>query len=449
MKVATTTVLEQQRYSESHRQYLLLAIPLIISNLTQPLLGIVDTAVVGRLPDPSYIGGVAVGALIFNIMYWLFGFLRVSTTGFTAQAHGSKDEKEMMLSLLRPMTMAIIFGLLFIVLQYPILLGALWMVGPSDLVTSHVHTYFSIRIWGAPFALMSYVIIGWLMGLTKVRLSMTVQISMNMLNMLLSVWFVLGMDFGVAGVAIATLISELFSVLLGFVLLIRSKQIAFRKKTILTLFEAAPLLKMLSMNRDLFLRTVCLLTMTTVFTSKGAEMGEVALAANAIILQIHYFMAYFFSGFANASSIMVGRAIGERNQSLFQRACLLSGQWGGIAAVFLTGVILFFGSSLVGFFTILDNVKDVASEHVLWLMAYSIVGYWGLQLEGIFSGATEARSIRNSILFSLLVFFGMLFLTVPVFGNHGVWFAFVMFSFSRSLFLSLYIPNLARTAFKA
>ncbi|WP_332690577.1 MATE family efflux transporter [Halalkalibacter lacteus] len=447
MKVATASLELKNALPLSHRQYLILAIPLIISGISTPILGAVDTAVVGRIPDPASIGGVAIGAVIFNTMYWLLGFLRVSTSGFTAQAQGANNQKEMLLSFFRPMIMAVIFGLFFIMLQQPILHIALSLIGGSEAVSIIAATYFSIRIWGAPFILLSYVMIGWLMGTGKVQLSLATQILMNVLNIILSIVFVLVFDMGVTGVAYATLISEISAVLFGAWIIFRTEKVSVRHISLQMLLESEPLIKMLKVNRDLFLRTVCLLTMTGIFTAKGASMGEVTLAANAILLQIHYIMAYLFGGFANASSIIVGRAIGGGNYSLYKRAFSLSAQWGFVAAFILSLTILVYGDNIVSFFTTITEVKETAFELLLWMTVFPIVGFWGLQLEGIFSGATEAGSIRDSIILALFVFLLAIWLFVPNYHNHGIWFAFVLFSLARSFFLSLFVPKLTRTKF--
>ncbi|MFC0558888.1 MATE family efflux transporter [Halalkalibacter alkalisediminis] len=447
MKAATASIEMKGALTLSHRQYLALAIPLVISGISTPILGAVDTAVVGRIPDPASIGGVAIGAVIFNTMYWLLGFLRVSTSGFTAQAEGANNQKEMQLSFLRPMILAVLFGLLFIMIQQPILQIALSLIGGTEAVSTFAATYFSIRIWGAPFILLSYVMIGWLMGLGKVRLALVTQILMNVLNIILDIVFVLGLGMGVAGVAYATLISEISAVLFGAWIIFRTNRVKISHMKLQMLIETEPLIKMLKVNRDLFLRTICLLTMTVIFTAKGASMGEVTLAANAILLQIHYIMAYLFGGFANASSIVVGRAIGGRNLSLYQRAFSLSAQWGFIAAIVLFLFILLFGDNIVGLFTTIMAVKEEAIELLIWMMVFPIVGFWGLQLDGIFSGATEARSIRDSMILALIVFLLAIWLFVPNYQNHGVWFSFVVFSFARSFFLSLFVPRLTRTKF--
>ncbi|GLB61980.1 MATE family efflux transporter [Cytobacillus sp. NCCP-133] len=447
MKLATDSMVLNNAPSYSHKEYLVLAIPLIISGISTPILGAVDTAVIGRIPDPASIGGVAVGAVIFNTMYWLLGFLRVSTSGFTAQAQGANNQTEMTLSFLRPMILAILFGLFFIILQKPVLTIALSIIGGSEAVSSFAATYFSIRIWGSPFILLSYVIIGWLIGMGKVRLALATQIWMNALNIILDLVFVLGLGLGVKGVAYATLIAEVSAVVLGAWLLFLTNKERLAGIKLSMLLETKPVRKMMKMNRDLFLRTVCLLTMTVTFTSIGANMGEVTLAANAILLQIHYIIAYLFGGFANASSILVGRSIGGANQFLYKRAFTLSAQWGLGSAILLSLSILIFGDNIVASFTTITEVKTMSENFLVWMLVFPIFGFWGLQLEGIFSGATEAKSIRDSIALSLMVFFIVLWLFVPQYQNHGLWLAFVVFSLSRSFFLSLFVPKLTREKF--
>ncbi|KAB8125748.1 MATE family efflux transporter, partial [Gracilibacillus oryzae] len=268
----------------SHKQYLHLAIPLIISGISTPLLGAVDTAVIGRMADTAAIGGVAVAAVIFNTMYWLFGFLRVSTSGFTSQAEGAKNEQEVIMSLLRPACIALLVGFLFVILQQPIFHLSSQLIGGSSSVLEHASDYFVIRIWSAPFLLLSYVVIGWLIGMGKVRLSLATQITMNVMNIILDVVFVIGMKMGVSGVAYATLISEISGVLIGILIVLYQNRKRFTAIRINSLLDVQLLIKMWRVNRDLFLRTVCLLTMTLIFTATSSAQGEIILAANAILL---------------------------------------------------------------------------------------------------------------------------------------------------------------------
>lgn len=447
MTIQTASLKLKKKPVFSHQEYLILAIPLIISGISTPMLGAVDTAVVGRIPDPASLGGVAIGAVIFNTMYWLLGFLRVSTSGFTAQAAGAKNQNEMMLSFIRPFLLSVIFGLLFILFQNSILQISLTIMGASEAVSGFASTYFSIRIWGAPFILLSYVIIGWLIGMGKVRLALVTQIGMNILNIILDLLFVLGLGMGVEGVAIATLIAEISGVMLGLWIIFIAHKSNFKKIKLITVLETGPVIRMMKVNRDFFLRTVCLLTMTIIFTSKGASMGELTLAANAILLQIQYIMAYLFGGFANASSIMVGRAIGGNNYQLYNRAYTLSAQWGFVSAFILSLSMYMFGEYAILLFTTITSVKEIAVTLLIWIVLFPIVGFWGLQLEGIFSGATDATSIRDSITLSLFIFLIGIWLLVPTFHNHGLWISFLLFSLSRSIFLSLFIPKLSRSKF--
>lgn len=446
MRVATESKTIQNKTSD-HRAYLALSIPLIISGMSTPILGAVDTAVVGRIPDTAAIGGVAIGAVIFNTIYWLLGFLRVSTSGFTAQAEGANNQNEMLLSLLRPTILAILFGALFIIFQQPILQIALTLIGGSEAVSTNAATYFSIRIWGAPFLLLSYVIIGWLIGMGKVRLALFIQIGMNVINILLDFLFVFGLGLGVAGVGYASLIAEASTILFGCIFIYRTNAKKIRKITRKMILQKEPLLQMLKVNRDLFLRTVCLLVMTGLFTSSGASMGEVTLAANAILLQIHYMMAYLFGGFANASSILVGRAVGTRNHFLFKRAFSLSLQWGLLSSVLLFVLTYFFGDYIVVLFTNIPEIKAMTTELLIWMLIFPFVGFLGLLLEGIFSGATEVKPVRDSIFLALLFYVIALWILIPIYQNNGLWMAFLLFSLGRSIFLLRYVPKLTRTKF--
>ncbi|WP_240390563.1 MATE family efflux transporter [Bacillus sp. Y1] len=432
------------RYSHTctHREYFILAFPLILSGVSTPLLGVVDTAVVGRIQDPTALGGVAIAAVIFNTMYWLLGFLRVTTSGFTSQADGAKNEEGIMLALYRPMIIAILMGLIFILFQKPIIHLSLLLMGGNVSTNALAETYFLIRIWGAPFILLSYVTIGWLVGLGKVKMSLFLQIGMNLLNIVLDIVFVLGLHMGVAGVAYATLISEVSSVLVGMFIIYHTNKSRFFIPSYAALIKKDTLVQMFLVNRDHFLRTLCLVTMTGIFTSKGASMGELTLAANAILLQVQYVMAYLFGGFANASSILVGRAFGGKNSSLYFRALSLSATWGFATAILLSLLTFLFGDFIVSLFTTIHEVKNTTHGFLFWMFLFPLVGFWGLQLEGIFSGATDAKSVRNSIFFALLVFLAAIVFLVPVFGNHGVWMAFILFSLSRSVFLSLYVKKL-------
>lgn len=434
---------QMQQEIFSHKAFLMLAIPLIVSTLTTPLLGAVDTAVVGHLNNPSYIGGVAVGALIFNTLYWLLGFLRVSTSGFSAQAHGAKNENEIQITFVRPLIIALAVGILFIVLQVPIKTAAISIISPSAQVAALSGVYFDIRIWGAPFALLNYVILGWLIGTSRIKLSLILQVFMNVLNIVLDVLFVLVFSFGVAGVAAASLIAEISGALIGLGIFFSIHKLR-ELRQLKGILSKKPFIKMLRMNRDLFIRTACLLTVFTVFTAQGAKMGVITLAVNAILLQIQFIIAYFFDGISNATSILVGRAVGEKNKQLYKRTIKLSAIWGFVASVSLA-ILLFIGKDLVvPLFTSITSVQLQTHAYLIWMLLFPFTIFWGIQLNGIFAGATEAAPIRDSLIISMVVFLLSVWVFIPIWDNHGLWLAFILFSLSRSLSLWGYLPRLQK-----
>ncbi|RAK22038.1 MATE family multidrug resistance protein [Anoxybacillus vitaminiphilus] len=432
----------------THRTYLSLAIPLIISTITTPLLGAVDTAVVGQLSNPAYIGGVAVGTIIFNTMYWLFGFLRVSTSGFTAQAYGAQDDKQCFLYLARPFLIALFIGIIFILIQSPIKSSALTLINPDKNVTIFADEYFSLRIWGAPFALANYVILGWLMGMTRIKISLFLQVFMNALNIVLDLFFVNILHQGVKGVAAATLIAEMSAFLIGMYMVLKSLNLRLSAISSNELWNIEEFKKMMTVNRDLFIRTICLLTVFNMFTAKGATFGTEILAANTVLIQIHYIMAYFFDGFANASSILVGKAVGAKDESLYKRTLLLSFQWAIISSLLVMLVYIALKNPILQVFTNNENVIKLASSYSVWVAIFPVAAGFGLIFYGVFTGATKTAPIRNSMLISLAFYVIFLLMFTPSLHNHGLWLSFIIFSLGRSLFLVMYIPRLNRTLFE-
>ncbi|RSL35005.1 MATE family efflux transporter [Salibacterium salarium] len=448
MSLQTSTYSSTMKTSLTNKQYMALALPIIISQMTTPLLGAVDTAVVGQLPNPIYIGGVAVGTLIFNTLYWVLIFLRVSTSGFTSQAHGANSQDEILYSLLRPVFIAMVIGSLFILFQEPIKWAAFWIIQPSPEVIEQAALYYDIRIWGAPFTLMSYAILGWLIGSSYVKLTVYLQTGMNVINILLDVAFVTGFNMGVAGVAIASLMAEIGVTLVGIFILIKLKLINIPSiHTLKNMFEKSVFIKMIKVNRDLFIRSICLLTVYTLFTSKGAQMGEVELAANAILFQIHFIMAYCLGGFGNASSILIGRAIGANDGRLFSDTLKISAKWGVLSGIVLTFLLFICSSFIYPLFTSNEQVLQSIMQYQGWLLLFPIVGFWGIILNGVFTGATEAAQIRNSFIISMIIFIVLLYVLTPSLGNHGLWIAFTIFTLSRSLVLGSYLPKLSKRLF--
>ncbi|RFU69422.1 MATE family efflux transporter [Peribacillus saganii] len=431
----------------NHKAYLALALPLIFSTITTPLLGAVDTAVAGQLPDPSYIAAVAVGTIIFNTMYWLFGFLRVSTSGFAAQAHGAGDTEGGILAIARPFFIAVLVGIGLIALQWPIIGLCLPLLTPDPHVQSLAKDYLQIRFWGAPFALLNYVILGWLMGMSMIKVSLFLQVLMNCMNIVLDLLFVFGFSWGVSGVAAATLLSEITAFVIGLAIVWNASPFKRKLPTFHKVIVPSSFKKMMKVNRDLFIRTVCLLTVFNLFTAKGASFGTETLAANAILIQIHYIMAYFFDGFANASSILTGKAIGSKDKSLYQQTLKLSWQWAIYSSMIIATTYYLLSDYILRLFTSIPEIIEMAHNYEIWIIVFPIVISLGIVLFGVYTGATEAAPIRDSMLLALFIYLIAYFRVVPIAGNHGLWLSFILFSAGRSVFLVLFVPRLSRKLF--
>ncbi len=431
----------------THRYFLSLALPLIFATITVPLLGAVDTAVVGQLPDPAYIGGVAVGTVIFNSIYWLFGFLRVSTSGFASQALGAENDVQSSMAFFRPVCIALVVGAAIIILQEPVFKYSIAFLGVQGNVKEVSSIYFHIRIWAAPFALMNYAVLGWLLGMEQIKATVLIQVLMNILNILLAVVLVLFFNFGVAGVAIAALCAEVFAFIFGIILLIRSGKIKVSmnmEELLGHLYDREPLKRMMSVNRDLFIRTVCLLAVFNTFTAKGAVYGEEILAANAILIQIHYIMAYFYDGLANAASILTGKAVGQKNSSLYEATVKKSYFWSFAFSAAISLIFLLSKDAVIPLFTVVEEVVAIAKQYDVWLVLFPLTSSIGLVFYGIFAGASEAGLVRNSMLVSVAVFLAILFPATLFWGNHGLWLSFIVFSLFRSILLVIYMPSLTR-----
>lgn len=430
----------------NHKSYLALALPLTLSTVTTPLLGAVDTAVVGQLDNPAYIGGVAIGTVIFNTMYWLFGFLRISTSGFAAQAFGARDELQERLSFIRPFFIALLIGLVFLLLQNPIEYAALKLLNPESDVEALASSYFAIRIWGVPVTFVNYVILGWLMGMSRIKIAVMIQVLMNLVNIFLDLLFVQGFSWGVPGVAVATLIAESLALVIGIYVIAKSTSITFKSLSMAHILDTSALKKMLLVNQDLFVRTVCLLLVFNIFTYKSASFGTETLAANAVLIQIHYLMAYFFDGFSNASSILSGKAVGSQDYPLHRKTLSISAQWAVYTSIFLTVLYGLFHERIIQLFTNNQEVIAIAMTYSDWLLLFPISTSIGIIFYGIFTGATETAPVRKSMIFAFLFFLVVYFVSVPLLDNHGLWLAFIAFSAGRSIFLSFYVPKL-KTSF--
>ena len=422
-------------------EYLKLALGFTLSTLTTPLLNSVDTAVVGNLSNPVFIGGVTLGGTIFNTIYWLFGFLRVSTSGYSAKAFGENNEKEEITVLIRPVLISLILGFLFVIFQKPILWGFIHFFDAGKEITKYIEIYFNILIWGAPFVFLNYTFLGWIMGRKEIKKCLILQLMTNIVNIFLDLYFVeiLGMD--VAGVAVATLISQIMTTLLSIFIILRT----FSLKKILhninlkEIFDRSEIKKVGAVNSDLVLRTVCLLVATNLFLEKAAHNGKIILAANSILFQVQYLMSYIFDGFANASSVFSGIAAGEKNFRKLKWVMRKSIQFCVIISIFLSTAFVFGGKKLLLFYTKNAEVINIANQYKIWIIIFPLVVSFGLVIYGNFTGTTETAYIRNSMIQALIVFLIFYFAGTAINQNHGLWLSFIVFSLARSVFLIRYI----------
>lgn len=428
-----------------HQRTWRIALPVIVTNVSVPILGIVDTAVVGRLPGPEFVGAVAIGALIFSMLYHGCNFLRMGTTGLTAQSFGARDGSEVRTWLIRALMFGFFIGAIMLVLQWPIFEISAFIIGPSETVRPLTEEYFSIRIWAAPAALANYALLGWFFGVQNTRAALITQIYMNGVNALLDIWFVLGLGWGVAGVAWATVIGESSAVLLGlFLAAMHLRKIGghFDRAAIM---QAAPLKRMLGVNRDIFIRSMCLQSVFVILAAIGARMGDTILAANAILLHLQVFVAYALDGFATAAEALTGEAKGARSSARFNAAVRASFSWALVFAVGFSVLTFAIGPLVIDFLTISEAVRSTAREHLIWSIILPLVSVWSFQLDGIFIGCTWSRQMRNAMALSLLMYLASLPVLVPAFGNHGLWAAFLVLMAARAVTMSWMLPKLQRS----
>ena len=429
----------------THRQVWSIAGPVIISNVSVPLLGAVDTFVMGHLPDPAYLGAVAVGAMIFSFLYWGFGFLRMGTGGLTAQAFGARDAHEVRACLARAFVIAAPVSIVLLLLQIPIALIAFSLLDASTQVESHAERYFFIRIWGAPATLANFALLGWFIGVRRARTALWHQLWLNGVNILLDLYFVLGLGWDVEGVAAATVLAEFSAVGFGLVLA-RPVLLAIGGSFVRDrVFDPGRLRRMAVFSGDIFIRTICLVFAFAWFTGRGAAFGDVVLAANAVLLNFQTFMAHALDGFAHAAETLGGSAIGARNRRRFRQAVYTSTLWAVALAAGFFLVYLLAGPVLIDLLTSIEDVRKSAGEYMLWSVIMPLVAVFPFILDGVFIGATQGRTMRNAMVLSLAVFLVTSLVVVPHWGNHGLWASLMLFMAMRGLTLGARYRALERS----
>ncbi len=427
-----------------NRRILDLAIPNIVSNITVPLLGLVDIALMGHLDSHVFIGAIAIGSLIFNFIYWGFSFLRMGTSGFTSQALGRRDLQEVTNILTMSLMIAIGSGIALIILQYPIELLSFLIITAEPEVEVLAAQYFRIRVWAAPATLAQFAMMGWFLGMQNARIPMMISIAVNIVNIAASIFFVRALEMNSAGVALGTVIAQYCGLLLSLILFRRyfSKLISYI--SIAKAFVRNKVRAFMVINRDIFIRTICLVIVFSFFTAKSAsadaesDAGETILAVNSLLMQFFMFFSYLIDGYAHAAEALTGRFTGARDQGNLRKMVRLVFLWGGAGASLFTLTYLFAGDHLLRILTSNEEVISNAAPYFFWVLLVPLISFPAFLWDGIFIGATAGREMRNAmIISSLLIFFPAYFLLQNIMGNHGLWLAFVLYMGSRSLTMSL------------
>lgn len=427
-----------------HRTVLAIAVPIMLSNVSTPLLGAVDTAVVGQIPDPAHIGAVAVGSLVFTFVFWAFGFLRMGTTGLTAQALGASDADEMVAALGRALLVAGVAGAGLLLLQWPIRTAAFALLDASDAVETLGRAYFDIRIWAAPATLANYALLGRFIGLGRTRTALVLQLLLNLTNIVLDVWFVLGLGWGVAGVAAGTVLAEITAAAVGVGVALRHARGMGARWEPRRLLAPVQLKRTLVVNSDIMVRSLALIFVFVWFMAQGAAQGDVRLAANAVLMQFISVSAYFLDGLAFAAEALVGRAVGAMRRGALAAAATMTSLWAGAVAALISLALWLLGPALIDLLSVDAAVREAARIYLPWAAAAPLLGVWAFQLDGIFIGATRTADMRNAMLLSTAIFLLAWWLLQP-WENHGLWAALYVNYLARTLTLLRRYPALLRS----
>ncbi|MCI3951735.1 MAG: efflux family protein [Burkholderiales bacterium] len=417
--------------------------PIILANISVPLLGAVDTAVVGHLPEVYYIGGVAIGAMLFTYIYHLFNCLRMGTTGPTAQARGAGDYAEVRAMIGRALMLAGAIGGVLIALQLPILALAFWLIDASAEVEFYARQYFLIRVWAMPAVLAGYAIIGWYYGLRDVRTPLIVQIFGNALNIGLDFLFVFGFGWGVAGVAFASVIASYAGLLLGLCYVARTVR-ALPGHGHARLLDRERLIRMVAINGDIVLRTFCVVSVLGLFMAKSAELGDVTLAANQVLHNFLVFTSFGLDGFAHAAEAILGEAVGQRDRKAFQGAMRVVFLWAGVVGALNVVAFALAGHGIIALLTSIPEVRAAAGDWVIWPIVMPIVSVWAFTYDGVYLAATRTTIMRNTVIASFGAFLILLYALTPLYGNMGIWIAITVFLGMRGLLLHVFFPRVLR-----
>tara|TARA_A100001037_G_scaffold306822_1_gene356177 strand:- start:6031 stop:7422 length:1392 start_codon:yes stop_codon:yes gene_type:complete len=430
--------------NKMHRKILFIAVPLILSNLTVPLLTFVDTAMIGHLGNVSYLGGITAGATLFTLIYGNFIFLRMGTTGLSAQAFGARENNELSNVFSRSIFLGLLIGLLIIVFRDAIFTLFMPVLSLSGNVGESSANYMSIRIFSAPAVLMNFGIIGCLIGIQKTKVVLIITFLVNGLNVILDYVFVVFYKMDVSGVALGTLISEWVACIFGLIVFAMIFKRFNMRLFDIKLFSKEEFLKLFNLNFDIFIRTFCLVATHIWLINRSSNLGDLVLAANGILLNFVYISAFFVDGFAFTTESLVGEAKGAKDGTMFKRYVINSTIWCVVSGMFCVIFFGVFGAKLIALLTDIVAVKEVSNEYLLWVILLPVISAFSYQLDGIFTGVTRTRDMRNGAIISFFVFIISTIIFIPIFANHGLWLAYILFILVRAITLALRFPALQR-----
>jgi len=406
---------------------------MILSNISAPLLGMVDTGVTGHLDNSTYLGAVAIGSTIFSFLYTGMNFLRMGTTGITAQRYGADDNDGLRVALGQAIIVSLLIAFTLVAVQMPMGGLAMKLLGPEPGVETSALQYFTIRIWSAPGALANYVLIGWFLGLQNARVPLLIFLTINLTNIVLDLFFVLGLGMKVDGVALASVIAEYSGLLVG----LSFAGLALRKRAghwpFARLFNVRAYAAFFAINAHLFVRTMALMFTFGFVTAQGARLGGVILAANAVLMNLQTLTAFALDGIAHAAEALVGKAVGQKNRAALELSVRLTLNWSVFFALAFCAIYVAFGPILIRTLTDLPDVRETAMHFLPWLIVSPIISVWSYLYDGVFVGATRARAMRDIMLFSTVLIFLPAWFLLQGFGNHGLWLAFTLFMASRGI----------------
>ncbi|AEX23446.1 MATE family efflux transporter DinF [Vibrio sp. EJY3] len=433
----TNSIFSPLSNPQVHRQVLALAIPMVLSNITVPLLGLVDAVVIGHLEHAWYLGGVALGSTMISVTFWLLGFLRMSTTGLAAQSYGSDDRKQLALVFLQGALMALLFAVLFLVAHSSIADLIFSWSDASEEVKHYGMQYFSVRVWSAPAALMNFVLLGWLLGTQNSKAPMWMVIITNLTNIALDVLFVIGLGWKVEGAALASVIADYSGMAFGLVCVWKTwqeRQLPSPQRLLADTQNGIG--RFVKLNRDIFLRSLCLQAAFSFMTFQGASFGDDVVAANAVLMSFLMIISYGMDGFAYAMEAMVGKAIGAKDRQQLSASLIGTFFWSLVICLGLTAVFSLAGSTLIAMITSIEEVQQQAANYLPWLVVMPLASMWCFLLDGIFVGATKGKDMRNSMFVATSSFF-VVFYLFSGWENHALWLAMTSFMLMRGIGLGV------------